>query len=430
MTSILPAPLRDRTIDFVTRGYRFMDDRRRESTDPRAGERVAFGIFGSKALLVRGTDGVRLFYDTSRMKRHGAMPKVISGPLFGTGAIHGLDDEQHRHRKALFVGVAMDPDALQRLREEIRDEWERTIDRWEREGGGEVYRESARVFGRAVIRWAGIEVDEDEANARADDFADIVDGFGVVGPEAIRARLARVRTDRWASRMIREVRVGNRMPPADSALARFAAFTDLDGEPLSEKVAGVELQNVLRPTVAVCRFASFAALALHENPRWVERIRRAVRRDGTTISVPEAVAFAQEVRRVYPFVPMLPAKARSSFEWKGKKIEKGQRVLIDIAGTDRDPQAWPDPTAFDPLRFLDADGAQREDFVPQGGGDVRTGHRCPGEHIAVGALAITVAELAMLDAKVPPQDLSFDVSRMPTRPGSGVRYEQVKRAQM
>tara|TARA_R100001369_G_scaffold49810_2_gene76568 strand:+ start:243 stop:476 length:234 start_codon:yes stop_codon:yes gene_type:complete len=50
-----------------------------------------------------GPEAARLFYDSSRFMRHGAMPKAIQKTLLGQGGVQGLDDEAHRHRKQPFM---------------------------------------------------------------------------------------------------------------------------------------------------------------------------------------------------------------------------------------------------------------------------------------------------------------------------------------
>ena len=61
------------------------------------------------------------------------------------------------------------------------------------------------------------------------------------------------------------------------------------------------------------------------------------------------------------------------------------------------------------------------ELVPQGGGDPRTGHRCPGEQITVALLAALAPRLARLPADIPAdQDLSISLRRIPARPASGV----------
>ena len=45
------------------------------------------------------------------------MPTMVGGGLFGKGSVHGLDDDAHRHGKAMFVSALMDPRAVARLLE-------------------------------------------------------------------------------------------------------------------------------------------------------------------------------------------------------------------------------------------------------------------------------------------------------------------------
>jgi hypothetical protein len=55
-------------------------------------------------------------------------------------------------------------------------------------------------------------------------------------------------------------------------MGRIATHHDADGRELDARTAGVELLNVLRPTVAVARYVTFAALALHDHPEWRSRL--------------------------------------------------------------------------------------------------------------------------------------------------------------
>lgn len=109
-------------------------------------------------------------------------------------------------------------------------------------------------------------------------------------------------------------------------------------------------------------------------------------------------------------------------EFEGHPVREGQRVLIDILGTNTDPAHWEQADTFAPERFLDhPDLEHAEFFVPQGGGSAETGHRCPGEPISVELLTVTAQALASCQWDVPDQDLSYRVDRLPTRPTSGVR---------
>lgn len=415
--------LTDRTLALMRQGYLFADGLRRRVAASEDAAAVPLRLLGRPALMVRGAEGVQMFYDTAHLKRQGAVPKLIAGSLFGRGAVHGLDDQAHRHRKALFVN-AVQPAKVEQLGAIAARRWGAAVDEWARVGEGQVHATAVEVFGGAVMEWAGVPCPDALGRRRSQDLAAIVDGFGVVGPAYLRARVARHRCDRWATDVIRKVRSGEVRAAETSALADVAGYRGLDGELLDAHVAGVELLNILRPTVAVAWFATFAALALHQHPEWRLKVSSESDAGGASES---ARVFAQEVRRVYPFVPMLAAKARNEFTWHGHRIEAGQRVVLDIFGTDREDRAWEAGTAFDPTRFMGTGTEDSDSFVPQGGGPVATGHRCPGEGIAVTLLTVTIQQLAALDWQVPPQDVQFSFRRMPTRPRSGMRLTGIRR---
>jgi fatty-acid peroxygenase len=59
-------------------------------------------------------------------------------------------------------------------------------------------------------------------------------------------------------------------------------------------------------------------------------------------------------------------------------------------------------------------------LIPQGGGDPRTGHRCPGEQLTVALLSALAVRLARMDVDVPEQDLDISLRRIPARVADGV----------
>ena len=127
-----------------------------------------------------------------------------------------------------------------------------------------------------------------------------------------------------------------------------------------------------------------------------------------------------------PFVPLLAGRSRCPFTWQGREVGEGEPVLLDLYGTDNDPHAWADSNTFDPERFK-SDAAERADFIPQGGGSVETGHRCPGEGIALALLRTVVPSLARLDWSIHPADRVYSRRRVPARPDGGVRLLDVRR---
>lgn len=416
--------LRDRSLDFLRSGYLFASrTRRRAGVAPDSTAPVRTRLLGRPALLVRGVEGVRHFYDDEQVRRDGAMPAFIRVPLFGSGAVHGLDGRAHSTRKNVLADLAYDDGRVADFAALVAEELEQMVAGWSRSGAGNVYHDTTLAYGRAAFRWADLPMRPHQADSVARRMARLLDSFGRPASNPL-AWLERARLDRWATRLVRRTRSGDLRAGEDSVLSVLADMKDDQGRLVDAHTAAVELQNLTRPTVAVARFAAFAAVALVEHPRWAERIRDASAEAGRLTDIPEAVAFAQEVRRLYPFVPMLPATAVTDIEVQGCPVRSGERLLLDIPGTNTDPEEWPDAGTFDPSRFLDvADAEALPAFIPQGGAGVRTGHRCPGEKIAVTALSTTVAALCRPGVEISgdTEDMTFPWTAMLTRPATGVR---------
>ena len=388
------------------KGYAWLPDRRRETHDAPVSTR----LMGRRTVALSGPDAVRFFYDESHVRRHRAIPEPVRGTLFGHRAVHTLDGDRHRHRKAMFVSLLMG-DGIDTLVRYATEAWDSAAESWA--GGPPVvlFDEAARVITRAVCRWAGIPLDDADVPRRAADLVALVDGFATAGPRHWRARRARGRLQSWLSDLVRDVRRGTVTVPADSAVAAVARHREAGGDPLDPKLAAVELLNVIRPTTAVTWFVSFAAHALHT---WPENREALAGGDDAYVD-----AFVHETRRYYPFAPFIGGRAVRDLTFRGVEIPRGAMVLLDLYGQNHDPLLWPDPYAFAPKRFLDRSIGEF-DLVPQGGGDPRTGHRCPGEKVTVALLRALSRRLARLDYYLPPQDLDISLSRIPARPRSGV----------
>ncbi len=399
-------PVLDRTLSLLTEGYAWLPGRRRRT----GGGVVRARVMGEHAVGVHGPDAVRFFYDEDHVQRRTATPEPVRATLFGKGGVQGLDGEAHRTRKAMFVSLLMDPDGVADLVEQVGRAWDEEVLGWTDRSRVVLFDEVSRMLTRAVCRWAGVPVDDEDVRPLACDLVALIDGFGSLGPRHWRARRARGRRETWLARLVDQVRDGRVTVPEGSAVDVVTRHRDADGALLNPRIAAVELLNVLRPTVAICWFASFAAHALH---LWPEQ-RRHLRAD------PEyAAAFADEVRRFYPLTPFLGARALRDLTWNGTSIPAGALVLLDVYGQHHDPDHWADPYTFDPRRFLERP-AGRDELIPQGGGDPRSGHRCPGEDITTALLHTLVTRLAWLDHDTPGQDVTVSLGRMPARPRSGM----------
>ena len=373
-----------------------------------------------KTICMTGPEAARLFYDPSRFVRSGAPPGRIEKTLFGQGGVQGLDDEAHRHRKRMFMSL-MTPEQIRQLAETTADWWRTYARRWSSMDEVVLYDELHELLTRSVCTWAGVPLKESEVRRRARELTALFDYAGSVGPKHWWSRLARKRADRWIEGIIRQIRAGRLHPPEQTAAHAITWHRDLNGELLSPHVAAVEVLNVLRPTVAVAVYITFIAHALHEYPECRRKL------EAGEVGYDEL--FVQEVRRFYPFFPSVIARSRDDFEWKGYHIPQGRRVVLDLYGTNHDLRTWNAPEEFRPERFRQWDGSPFT-FIPQGGGDHDTKHRCPGEWITLELMKVSLDVLArQIQYDVPDQDLRIDYSRLPALPRSRLAITDVRPTQ-
>lgn len=413
MTTLPQDTKLDSTIAFAVDGYRFISKRC---------ERYHTNVFQTRLLLqkticMRGEAAAKIFYDMNRFDRRGAAPKRLQATLFGLGGVQGLDNAAHHRRKQMFLSL-MSTDNIQQLSDLSVQEWRKYALKWKSQQQVVLLDEVREIFCRAVCVWAGVPLPDLEVKERADDFAAMIEGGGAVGIKHWRSRQARRKTEKWIAKLVRAARTGQLVAKEGSALQVVACHLDHNGKLLDARVAAVELINILRPTVAVAWYIVFVALALHEHPQCLQRLQDD--EDGYLD------LFVQEVRRFYPFFPVVAAKVRKDFQWNGYEFPKGIRVLLDLYGTNHDPAIWEKPDEFWPERFLKWNGSAFN-FIPQGGGDHAANHRCPGEWITIELMKSATTFLAEnLNYVVPDQDLRLNLSRMPATPNSHFVMNHVK----
>ena len=107
------------------------------------------------------------------------------------------------------------------------------------------------------------------------------------------------------------------------------------------------------------------------------------------------------------------------FDWHGRRFALDDWVMLDIYATNRDQRIWAEPNRFAPERFRNWDG-DRNTLVPQGGGELLDGHRCPGERATIELMIEAVSIMAKnRNYVVPDQDLRVSLRRFPALPESG-----------
>lgn len=387
----------------------------------RTGARLGTDAFIGRLLFRRtvflmGEEAAALLYNAELFQRQGATPLRLQRTLFGVGGISSLDGKEHRRRKTLFMDLVAAPGQVHLLADRVANELRTQSRSWP--GGGEVdfQAEMRLVLLRSVCAWAGLPLEASEEDARGEQLGALFEPAHLFGPPYWHSWWMRRRAERWCERLVTQVRAGSRDAPADSALQMISDYVDSSGALLSPHAAAVELLNVLRPVVAVSVYAVFIALALEDNPAYRQRL---VEDDRLLL------AFVQEVRRFYPFFPMVAARTRQAFEWHGLRFPAGVRVLLDLYATHHDVRRWEGPDVFHPERFFRREpGAYA--LVPQGGGDAWMHHRCPGESLTLILMQdVTRFLVRELDYRIAsPRALQW--SRLPPLPRHALRLADVR----
>ena len=400
-------PLGDDSLSLLRKGYGWLPDLRRRS----GGNTVHVRLLGRPAVGLVGEPAARFFYDEDHIHRAGAIPSPVQSTLFGHGAVHTLDGDAHRVRKQWFL-AELAPQRVDPLVSETMRAWDVAAAGWPARRRIVLHEEASRILTRGVCAWAGVPVEQADVAPLAADLVALVDGFATAGPRHWRARASRRRREKWLAGLVRDVRAGGTAGvPERSVIRTIAQHRDADGALLDPPTAAVEVLNVIRPTVAVSWFVAFAGHALQRWPEHRDRLRAA--------DAEFAEAFAQEVRRFYPFAPFVGGLAARDLTWDGDQIPQGSMVLLDLYGQNHHRDLWDEPYSFRPERFVGRPIGQF-DLVPQGGGDPSTGHRCPGEPAVVALLAALSQRLAELDYTLPEQDLRIPLRRIPALPASRV----------
>ncbi|WP_431219394.1 cytochrome P450 [Leifsonia xyli] len=406
----------DGTLRFVRDGYLFGTRGFRAA----GADHFRTRLLGRRVLVLRGAEAARFFYEGGRFERAGAMPRSVLKLLQDEGSVQSLEGDAHRRRKELFLELLTGPSG-DALVERFREEFRRRVDAVA--GGDVVLLDFFHdVLTRAVSSWVGLPDDVAAELRETQVLAQMVDAAGTVGPENWAVRRRRARAEQLLADAVRRERETH-AAPGGSPFAVVAGYTEpipgVEPEPgaaprehlLSPDVAAVELLNLVRPTVAVGRYLTFAALALHRHPGWRDDLA-----GGDEIGVRW---FAQEVRRFYPFFPLIGGRATRDLEWRDEKVRRGDRVLLDLYGTSHDPALWDQPNRFLPQRF-DGLVVEQNTLIPQGGGGYHDGHRCPGEPVTLGLLDEGIRMLTReLAYDVPEQDLRVSLRTFPARPESG-----------
>ena len=397
----------DSSLALLREGYQFIANRCQRYRSPVFATRLWF----RRTLCMRGEMAAKLFYAQQLFTYTKTAPRILSS-FFGIDREQGRQACEHRqHKQWLFQ--ALDAPRVEPLLRLAEEQWLAALQRWEGQAHVVMLPEIETLLCKALCRWAGIPLDDHEAEQRRQQLAALLDGGGRVGWARLSAWRARRKAHAWAGELVEAQRAGRLDAPAHSVLALLGGYRDSDGELLSRRVAAAELLALLRPIVAVARFIVFAVLELNRHPEWQRRLAQ----DDQWLR-----PFTQEVRRFYAFRPFVAARVRQDFEWEGYDFKAGTRVLLDLYGTNLDPVTWHQPDEFLPERFIAWQGNVYS-FIPLGDAH----HRCPCEQLAIMLIESALRLFCRrMHYTVAQQDLSVSTRRMPMPPASCLVLSEIE----
>jgi cytochrome P450 len=213
--------------------------------------------------------------------------------------------------------------------------------------------------------------------------------FGGIGPWAKFRRRAEA-----LHALIRALIAEKRDRPGDDVLSLLIATRDEDGGVLSEEEIIEQLITfVIAGHETTATSLAWAMYELHRAPATLARLREELAVAGA--ASPEAIArlpfleaVCNETLRMHPPVPIVPRRCRRDFTLGEHTLPEGTNIGVAIYLAHHREEAFPEPFAFRPERFLERTYSPFE-LMPFGGG----ARRCLGAAFAMYELRIVLAEL-------------------------------------
>lgn len=404
----------DNTVAFLNEGYLFITNRREKLKHDLFETRL---LGGKKVICMAGKEAAKIFYDNTKFQREGAAPNRILDTLFGQDGVQTLDGKAHKHRKSMFMNF-MTKDALQEISALVEKYWMKFLTEWETKDSIIFYDEVKKVLTAAACEWVGLPSHHFNIEKLSEELSDMYEAAEKVGMKHYKGDHARQKVEAWLADLIEGIREEKEVAPEQTPFYKIATHLDEEGNLLSKHTAAVEVLNLLRPITAISVYVALSVLALHRYKKESDKLLHGSEHDYKM--------FVQEIRRFYPFFPVAPAIVKENFSWDEYEFEQGSLVLLDLYGNNHHPDLWEEPDTFNPARFEQWDGSPF-DFIPQGGGDYMTGHRCAGEWLTIEVLKTCIHILInQMDYTLPDQNFKLRMNRMPSIPKSKIIMKYVE----
>jgi cytochrome P450 len=249
-------------------------------------------------------------------------------------------------------------------------------------------------------------------------------------PDSIPTPMRRRRADfrrRWTSLIASIIQVRRQSGTRDAPRDLFDLLSDAHGEDrqdlLVDEVATMIVAGHETTALALFWMCSLLAKSREWQARLVEEASRhdlSASAAGKTLPKLEiARAIVQETLRMYSPGFMAGRLARKTHEICGVTVPKGSMVLIPFWLIHRIAQWWPNPTSFDPSRFLNGAEPTRHTYLPFGVGR----HVCIGAQLAMSEAILAIARIAQqFTIRMVDDRPILPVATLTTRPDYAPRF--------
>ncbi len=392
------------------------------------GEIGTMSFAGSRVTLLTGEAAQEAFFRAPDEQLDQAAAYPFMTPIFGKGVVFDATPEQ---RKQALRNRSLRADFLRGHAETIADETRRMTERLGDEGEIDlldffseltIYTSSACLIGRQFR-----EALPPETYRVFYDLEKGTDAFAYVNPDlplpAFRKRdRARARLVALLTRIFEERRTlqGEERELFDILLT----LKQPDGAPRysMDEITGMFISMMFAGHHTTSGTAAWTLIELMRHPVFMKRVVEeldSIYADDRDVShqalreIPQLENGIKESLRLHPPLILLMRKVMSDFDYRAWTVPAGELVGVSPAVSNRMPECFPDPDRFDPDRYDEGRGSDRQLFawIPFGAGR----HRCVGAPFAMIQLkAIFSVLLRAYDFELaqPPASYRNDHSKM------------------
>ena len=396
------------------------------------GDVGSFQLADKQVILLTGAEANEFFFRAADEDLDQAQAYPFMTPIFGKGVVFDASPER---RKEMLHNSALRGDHMKSHAATIEREVLRAIENWGATGEIElldffseltIYTSTACLIGRKF---------RDQLDSRFANYYHLLergtDPLCYVDPylpiESFRIRDEARENLVGLVEEIMKQRIAN--PPQEKSerdmLDVLVSIPDEDGRPrfTADEITGMFISLMFAGHHTSSGTSSWTLIELMRNPDIYAEVRNELDElyaDGQEVSfhalrqIPKLENVIKETLRLHPPLIILMRVAQGEFEVQGYPIHQGDFVATSPAISNRIPQDFPEPDAFDPDRYekpREEDVLQRWTWIPFGAGR----HRCVGAAFAtIQIKAIFSVLLREYDFEMiqPPESYRNDHSKM------------------